>query len=388
MSTLLKALEEPGTLDPLGIGVIRDIYSDRFAPGTSTIQTRLRYFVFLPWIFERIERDRVSASQFARRLRRDEAQLIESLRHLGPDNGVIGYHARGQLLRMPSTAYWGGLGSWGIRRHDLSLAEYGRAVEAFWPREAERDDDGVAANRSQTMWTAMPPAPDGFPDVDLTFELTRSEAELVREHIVQRHAGSLLAAACADPAAAADTVWPWDLDQTHLAADLAAAVHHARCVSELTLGPQHLYNLLLARKAHTELGWETSALHDKVERDLAHWAELVAQRRPVLEPWVERIDDEFWPSLDEHRVKEPTRRFVSEIVRLAVEDPEHLGGSAVAQRQLELREQAIKGPRARLTNRGALEAWNQQPFGGQLIYRWHMARSYLSDLAAGLEAVD
>jgi hypothetical protein len=42
---LIHALQEPGTLDPLGLGSIRDVFSDLLAPGVSTIQTRLRYFV-------------------------------------------------------------------------------------------------------------------------------------------------------------------------------------------------------------------------------------------------------------------------------------------------------------------------------------------------------
>jgi hypothetical protein len=53
VGTLLRSLEEPRTLDPLGLGSVRDVFSGMLSPGTSTIQTRLRYFVFLPWIAER-----------------------------------------------------------------------------------------------------------------------------------------------------------------------------------------------------------------------------------------------------------------------------------------------------------------------------------------------
>ena len=63
------------------------------SPGTSTIQTRLRYFVSLPWIFRSLERDRVGPADFARRLRDREARLIDCLRPLGPARGVIGYTA-------------------------------------------------------------------------------------------------------------------------------------------------------------------------------------------------------------------------------------------------------------------------------------------------------
>ena len=45
---LVSALNEPGTLDELGIGIIRDTIANALFPGTSTIQTRARYFLFIP----------------------------------------------------------------------------------------------------------------------------------------------------------------------------------------------------------------------------------------------------------------------------------------------------------------------------------------------------
>ena len=45
---MLRSLEEPETLDVLGLGAVRDAFSEMLSPGTSTIQARLRYFIFLP----------------------------------------------------------------------------------------------------------------------------------------------------------------------------------------------------------------------------------------------------------------------------------------------------------------------------------------------------
>lgn len=42
------------TRDELGIAAVRDSWADRLAPGTSTIQTRDRYFLFIPWIYQRL----------------------------------------------------------------------------------------------------------------------------------------------------------------------------------------------------------------------------------------------------------------------------------------------------------------------------------------------
>jgi len=43
---LLSSLKEKEARDEFGIGAIRDAISDQLFPGVSTIQTRLRYFLF------------------------------------------------------------------------------------------------------------------------------------------------------------------------------------------------------------------------------------------------------------------------------------------------------------------------------------------------------
>lgn len=84
VATLLRALQEPTTLDVLGLGSVRDALSQMLHPGTSYIHTRLRYFIFLSWIFQRLEQEQVAPGDFFQRLHRHEAQLIDCLRHLGP----------------------------------------------------------------------------------------------------------------------------------------------------------------------------------------------------------------------------------------------------------------------------------------------------------------
>lgn len=93
---LLSALDEPGTLDELGIGSIRDSIADTLFPGTSTIQTRARYFLFIPWILQMVEvRSPRRAEDRARRL---QLQLCHALdRAHGPNAGVIGREAGAAL---------------------------------------------------------------------------------------------------------------------------------------------------------------------------------------------------------------------------------------------------------------------------------------------------
>ena len=74
---LVSALNEPGTLDELGIGSIRDTIADTLFPGTSTIQTRARYFLFVPWILQQVERS--STRRHEERARGLQLQLCNAV---------------------------------------------------------------------------------------------------------------------------------------------------------------------------------------------------------------------------------------------------------------------------------------------------------------------
>src|SRR6185437_9509002 len=56
VAALVRALDEPETLDSLGLGIVRDTIADLLFPGTSTIQTRVRYFVLVARAVVEVER--------------------------------------------------------------------------------------------------------------------------------------------------------------------------------------------------------------------------------------------------------------------------------------------------------------------------------------------
>ena len=381
VGTLLRSLEEPTTLDILGLGTIRDAFSGMLSPGTSTIQTRLRYFIFLPWIFRRLEHEQVPPGDFARRLRHDEAQLIDCLRHLGANQGVIGYTAGRDLKRMPSEVYWGGLGAWGIRRLDLSIGEYGKRASTLGRVWHERDDDGNVTRQSVLMWPVDPPVPDDFLQRDTSFELDPEEAQFLADSIRQRHPNSLLAVLCGMPDVADGVDYPWDLPTHGLPAPLVETLRHARCFSELTVGPQLVYNILLARRARDELRWDTDDLEADQRSRLDEWGRLIGDRYDDLHSWATDLP-EFWRALGDYRVGSGTQDFVRDVVRRAVTDPVGFGDDPVIHRHIRDREIRLKGKRARLAHRAALENWNQEPVGGQLNYRWPVTQGYLADIAA------
>ena len=62
MRQVLDLFKEQGTVDEMGLGSLRDALSEALFPGTSTIQTRLRYVLFVPWIYRQLEARRTTTS--------------------------------------------------------------------------------------------------------------------------------------------------------------------------------------------------------------------------------------------------------------------------------------------------------------------------------------
>ncbi len=114
MRRVLDLFGEQGTVDELGLGTIRDALADALFPGTSSIQTRLRYMLFIPWIYMDLEKRRVASEDVAYQARKGELSLIEPLKNSDDNFGVIGAVAGHSLARLPSHVYWSGLVRWRI----------------------------------------------------------------------------------------------------------------------------------------------------------------------------------------------------------------------------------------------------------------------------------
>lgn len=381
VSTLLRSLDEPATLDVLGLGTVRDAFSDMLTPGTSTVQTRLRYFIFLSWIFQHLEAEQVPPAEHARTLREAEVKLIDCLKHLGRGQGVIGRVAGKKLKRMPSDIYWGSMEAWGIRRPGTSMGQYEQHVTGRRRLGPERDDDGNATRLVTSIWTAIPGPPENFLDRKLTFELTPDEAQVLTAGIRRQHPNTLVAVLSELPNLPLDASHPWELRTRELPDPLAQTLHHARCFSEVTLGPRLVYNVLLAREARRELDWDTKELEDDQLGKLEDWSRLIAGRSEALGHWADR-PGEFWQILAGYGISGTTQRYWDDMARRVIDDPRRFAEDPTVHRLIRDRERRLKSKRARLSYRAALENWNQVPVGGQLDYRWGITKTYLQDLAA------
>src|SRR5210317_725024 len=77
---ILTLFKERDTRDELGLGSIRDAISDTLFPGTSTIHTRLRYMLLVPWGFLDLERRKVPSHKIRDYSRYDQLRLAATLK--------------------------------------------------------------------------------------------------------------------------------------------------------------------------------------------------------------------------------------------------------------------------------------------------------------------
>ena len=237
MAQVIDLFREEDTRDELGLGVVRDALADLLFPGTSTIQTRARYFLFVPWIYRRHEEKGMAVADVARKARSDEDKLIEALVQGG--ERPIGVDKRTALQRPARSIYWAGLSTWRIRCFQGSQDQYHRAWDALMRRRREAlvDDDGELVDRSASVtWDPeLPEAPTEFLKL-ASFALTRQEAEYLQHRILGLGA-TLLGYLVGKTKPAEDAEFAW----THPAAEsfpppFRGQVEHARLFSEAMHG--------------------------------------------------------------------------------------------------------------------------------------------------------
>ena len=267
---MLMLIASHDTVDDLGIGTVRDAISDLLFPGSSVIQTRARYFLFVPWIYQHFETKRVDL--VAKGADAERHLIAQLLLNQDPDElrGVIGRQAGPGLKTLPSAIYWTGLQRYGIfRGSSLTLRQYARAI-ARGARPPVIDDE--FAERAHSYWSELPDAPVGLFDrgATMTLRLTDDDAQWLRDRILASEQGgepNLYTAwvrAVAKGTEAPTDPNPWDSMPSAVTAQITELAAHARQFSLLVWGINNLYNVMLidARRAkkilsdHDDIGLE------------------------------------------------------------------------------------------------------------------------------------
>ncbi len=199
---VLRLFQEQGAVDELGIGVIRDGFANYFFPGTSTIQTRAKYFFIVPYaMMDTVSDPRVISVPIAlRRLDEIEQESATILKKNSGELGVIGATVLPKwVVRPPSTIYWNGLRTLGFFNgglmQNMTIPEYFRLAlklrdekkaSALGNRKADaeendRDDADAGDFRFKNFWLLS--YERNWKD-NLSIDLTRAEAECLSEKIV------------------------------------------------------------------------------------------------------------------------------------------------------------------------------------------------------------
>lgn len=388
MMDVIDLFREKDTIDELGLGAIRDAIGNRLFPGTSTVMSRARYYLMVPWTYQSLEAKQVPAAKFAHRARNAELELIDVIESSEDHKGNIGKRARFALKRLPSTIYWSGLRLWGIRNARGSQADYHRGVDDMYRHRRLRLERGAARDMEHDdtergYWhDGLPTPPASFPN-KCSLRLRYRDAEYLADRICTA-AGtrdSLLATLVFRRCRwnQLEPIW-FHPDQGSWPPLLREFVGHARMFSEVMHGAALLYNHLLMGRLDKESSFEAA---------LDAWSEVMEERAEAFTAWDRR---RFWELV---REENPSLGFRATTFATAwwdmvasVPDPRRLRESKAADRLIEQREVQLKGNLARLANPSARERWNENSGTRQMDFRWWVTQALLKDIFEGLKRVN
>ena len=383
---VLDLFREQGTVDELGLGTLRDLLSDSLFPGTSVLHTRMRYVLFIPWIYRAMERDDKRISDVSGEARAREIALIEALKSGDGGSGIIGSEAGRGLSRLPSSAYWAALVRWGVFVPRQSQSWYHRHFRRLARAEpaGRADDPGVTWTQEPTWHPRVPEPPTDLFEA-ANFRLTREEAAFVQGCIQANVNGSLLAwlagvggAGLGSSAALWEEPQVWEAPST-----ITGIAELAQRFSLHVEGAPLLYNLLVAEMRRDRAGDHNGTDSDRIEdyrERLGEWAAREAGEAPFN-------PDALWALAAQRgvAVKPPQKRFVEAWSEAIAQHGAASVADSTALRQLiEKRERMLKGARARTVNHSRLLDWRGDVGVGRMSFRWPQVRQMLTDLHHGL----
>lgn len=367
--TLIDLFKQPEARDELGLGTVRDGLADLLFPGTSTIQTRLRYMLFIPWTYCEAQSRKATQTERTNIARDLEFRLSESLLRGGETIGVIGRDAGRDLKRLASSVYWAGLNTLGIRTVMGSQATF----LSYGP-ESLKDHD-------LKLWSSSLPKPPENLFEEATFALTLKEADFLRDRIASSAKSSLLNE-LARSGKPFNQDWPWQVSESTISKSNRALLRHAERFSGVMYGASLLYNLLLALRAAERPN----------ARKHADAPALIDHYRSRLDDWktkLELLDLNSW-DLDDlfsligttsHSLTKASRDFIRAWASKARDGTGNLETDSSAIELLRHREHGLKRLKARLLHDAPLERWSGASGDARLDFRWGISRNYLGELA-------
>jgi hypothetical protein len=377
-----------GVRDEIGFLALHQAYADRFFPGTSVLQTRLRYILFVPWLYNSIAQEKPNRSIWTV-LQQKELELARRLKDSHEDGVIGGRSYPKPTSQPPSMVYWNALVSWGILRPAIDGTYPTRSVINYALSRRRSisnllDDDKQPLEESQTFFVTLPPSPDEWNNskVPLDFRLRTSEGQFIRQHLMGvKRSGpipvpSLLARLVETRAAIAGIEYPWLQNVLKVAeGDDRDALLHAQQVAALAAIGRGIYAALVEQVCATEDKRSLPTYHRSYLNQVINDFRLEAMKLEVNAV----TNDILGLPLGILEVLRETQRWLKH------------GGHFMELRPLyEKIEISRKGRRARLSQTVAGRArraeWNpeEHPWAGPLSYRWRNVQRLLEDLRRAL----
>lgn len=368
---LLSMFSQEQGLDAIGIGQIRDAFSDLLFPGTSTLHTRARYFLIVPWCYTHGDAARARGEA---RLRAGRAQERRLTTAMPPgESGVIGARAGAAVKNLPSNVYWSGLERYGIltRPTDRSHLDDART----------RDQDATElTSRSIGAWhPSLPEPPQGFPEtLEGGLAMAPAEQAWLAERILSSVPDSLLAHLIdTRETFRAPSEFPWDTVDP----EWGETLQHAYVFSTVIHGAQLVYNLLVAQKyeENTELDRVENPVSAYRER-IDEWAARLEEQRPTLaHHWNQDAMQALLHRFNRN-ISSETFQFVFEWIDSAMRHgPARTVSDHYLQGRIAAREHR-KGPQSRLHNPKLLATWQGGSGANQLTFRWPQVKRMVHDI--------
>ena len=376
--------ELQGVRDEVGFLALHQAYADRFFPGTSVLHTRLKYALFVPWLYRKLLEK--GTGRITADLVKEEIALAGRLRSSNED-GVIGGRSYPEPTSQPaSMVYWTALGAWRILRSLPSGSPPARSsVHRHLARRTSastfHDDDHQLLEESDPVFVAVPEPPKEWydPNAPLDFSLQDEEARFLRGALlaVQRpgRSGAPSFLARLVDVRLRDSSFLWDAKVVRCAdQEDRDALRRARQAAALSAVGRGIYAALVEELREKD-GLPTEKRH-----------------RGYLKAIVEEYREEAL-ALDVAAVRDDAPGGINEaILTVLLETQEWLHRSRTAAMSLheiyETAERRRKGRRARLVHsiagRERRQEWLplEHPKAEPLHYRWRQVRRLLLDLQA------
>ena len=214
---VINLLQGEAAVDEIGIGLIRDAFANYFFPGTSTVQTRAKYFFIVPYILQEAVSgkygDQVSAilqkidsEEKACGIRLYQKCVDEDIDPVG--TGIIGARVlpKNWVARKPSNIYWNGIRTYHIfEQESMTIPDMVRLSVLVRTQSEpkklgnrrddaeEGDKDDKDAGRGETVhFFDLPEMQDTDWRSHLDIRLTKTEASFLRAKIVKSVPDKLL----------------------------------------------------------------------------------------------------------------------------------------------------------------------------------------------------